>query len=114
MKNFRSQPSITTMSILKALPPKGRLAQLKELSANIFNETWNPKNTRNGSKILRAPLVGPKVIKYYGDNSSMPTFKDFKSWFPELKLQDPREKQRLYMVNDRKKRNKGAPKKKTS
>lgn len=97
--------------ILNKLPSKARINQLKELSASIFGHRWNPENVRNGSKILRQPLRGPEVVKYYGVNDSMPTFKDFKEWFPELKLVDPKETYRLKMVHDRKKRNKGAPKK---
>jgi hypothetical protein len=102
------------MTVLKKLPPQTRINQVKQLSASIFGETWNPKCVRNGSKVLRAPLLGPKLVKYYGVNENLPTFKDFKKWFPELQLVDPREKQRLFMVQDRKKRNKGAPKKKSS
>lgn len=100
------------MSILKKLPSRARLEQVKKLSSEIFESTWNPNNTRNGSKILRAPLKGPELVNYYGVNNSMPTFQDFKKWFPELKLVDPREAYRVKMVEDRKKRNKGAPKKK--
>lgn len=101
------------MSLLKKLPSQARLNQAKKLSAEIFGHTWNPKSVRNGAKILRSPLKGPELVKYYGDNNLMPTFGDFKKWFPELKLVDPRETFRLFMVNDRKKRNKGAPKKKS-
>ncbi|CCE85216.1 Piso0_004798 [Millerozyma farinosa CBS 7064] len=100
------------MSILKKLPSKARLEQVKKLSSEIFGSTWNPNNIRNGSKILQAPLKGPQLVNYYGVNDTMPTFQDFKKWFPELKLVDPREAYRVKMVEDRKKRNKGAPKKK--
>lgn len=100
------------MSILKKLPSKARLEQVKKLSSEIFGCTWNPDNIRNGSKILRATLKGPELVNYYGVNDSMPTFQDFKKWFPELRLVDPREAYRVKMVEDRKKRNKGAPKKK--
>lgn len=96
---------------------KVSLAQLqgvKRLLAQIFGETHNPKNIRNGGKVLRAPLKGPEVVSWYGHNDSAPTFKDFKEWFPELKLVDPKEAYRVKMVADRKKRNKGAPKKKSS
>lgn len=99
-------------SILKKIPTQERLNQVKQLSASIFGHTWNPNCTRNGSKILKAPLKGPELVNYYGENGSMPTFKDFKLWFPELNLVDPKEAYRLHMVKDRKKRNKGAPKKK--
>ncbi|KAG7195587.1 mitochondral 37S ribosomal protein S27 [Scheffersomyces spartinae] len=99
-------------SFLQKLPVKARIQQLKALSASIFQENWNPANARNGSKFLRKELKGPEVVKYYGDNSAVPTFSDFKKWFPELNLTDPREVYRLKMVADRKRRNKGAPKKK--
>ncbi|GBL48264.1 mitochondral 37S ribosomal protein S27 [Candidozyma auris] len=102
------------MSLLKALPSKARMAEVRKLSAQIFGETWNPTNVRNGNKILRQPLRGPELLAYYGNNDAMPTFKDFKRWFPELDLIDPREAERVRMVIDRKKRNKGAPKKKKS
>ncbi|CAK9438797.1 mitochondrial 37S ribosomal protein mS33 [Lodderomyces beijingensis] len=101
-------------SIIKSLPSKERLAQAKRLSFRIFDQHWNPTGKRNPAKILTAPLRGPEVVKYYGDNSSVPTFQDFKKWFPELNLIDPREAHRTFMVQDRKRRNKGAPKKKKS
>ncbi|EGW34720.1 uncharacterized protein SPAPADRAFT_57786 [Spathaspora passalidarum NRRL Y-27907] len=101
-------------SILRKLPTKERLQQLKKLSSSIFSETYNPTCKRNGGQILKAELKGPEVLKYYGENSSMPTFKDFKNWFPELKLVDPRETHRLKYIAIRKLRNKGAPKKKSS
>ncbi|ODV77629.1 mitochondrial ribosome small subunit component [Suhomyces tanzawaensis NRRL Y-17324] len=100
-------------SILKKLPSKERINQAKQLSASIFGHAWNPSCARNGAKILKAPLKGPEVVNYYGVNDHLPTFQDFKAWFPELKLTDPRETYRLHMVQDRKKRNKGAPKKKS-
>lgn len=101
------------MSLLKKINP-AQLRELKNLSAKIFGETYNPSNTRNGAKVLRAPLIGEEVATYYGKNDSAPTFRDFKEWFPELKLIDPKEAYRVKMVADRKKRNKGAPKKKSS
>lgn len=102
------------MSILKQLPSKARLEAARKLTAQIFEQTWNPNAVRRGAKFLRAPLIGPEIKNWYGDNDAMPTFKDFKAWFPELKLEDPREVYRRSMVVSRKKRNKGAPKKKTS
>ncbi|RCK55630.1 Mitochondrial 37S ribosomal protein S27 [Candida viswanathii] len=98
--------------VLKRFPSKERLLQAKKLTHQIFDELWNPTSKRNPAKILKAPLVGPELVKYYGDNLAVPTFKDFKKWFPELKLVDPREEHRQFMVQDRKRRNKGAPKKK--
>lgn len=100
-------------NILKKLPSQDRINQAKKLSAEIFGHSWNPQRIRNGSKVLRAPLRGPEVANYYGINDSIPTFKDFQKWFPELKLIDPRESYRIGMVESRKKRNKGAPKKKS-
>lgn len=91
-----------------------QLKQVQKLSAQIFGETYNPNGVRNGAEVLRAPLRGPEIASYYGVNESAPTFKDFKKWFPELNLVDPRETYRMKMVIDRKKRNKGAPKKKSS
>lgn len=100
-------------SIIKRLPSTERLQQVKKITAEIFGANWNPTNARNGAKILRQPLKGPEVASYYGVNEATPSFKDFKEWFPELKLVDPKEAYRLKMVEDRKKRNKGAPKKKS-
>ena len=105
-KNFQFVLRFLNMSnILKKLPSKERLLQVKKLSAEIFGENWNPDNVRTGAKILKAPLKGPELVNYYGKNDSMPTFNDFKEWFPELQLVDPREETRLKMVQDRKKRN---------
>ena len=47
-------------------------------------------------------MKGPEYVKYYGDNNAVPTFKDFKIWFPQLKLVDPREAHRVFIVADRK------------
>lgn len=102
------------MLLLSKLPARARLLEAKKLSAQIFQQPWNPDNVRNGQKILAEPLLGPKVKDYYGVNESMPTFKDFKKWFPDLGLVDPREEYRVKMLIDRKRRNKGAPKKKKS
>lgn len=102
------------MSILKSLPSAATRAKVVKLQAQIFGENYNPQRIRNGNKILRQPLRGPEYLSWYGDNDAMPTFKDFKKWFPELDLVDPREAERQRMVIDRKKRNKGAPKKKKS
>ena len=100
------------MSVLKVLPSKARLAEVRKTSFKIFDQFWNPNAKRNPNKILRAPLKGPEYVKYDGDNNAVPTFKDFKKWFPQLKLVDPREAHRVFIVADRKRRNKGAPKKK--
>ncbi|KAK6201362.1 mitochondrial ribosome small subunit component [Scheffersomyces amazonensis] len=99
-------------SVLKKVPTQERLNQARQLAAAIFGHPWNPECKRLGTNILRAELKGPELVKYYGVNEDIPTFKDFKKWFPELKLVDPRETYRLHMIQDRKKRNKGAPKKK--
>ncbi|EMG46785.1 RSM27 Mitochondrial 37S ribosomal protein S27 [Candida maltosa Xu316] len=100
------------MSVLRALPSKARISEVRKVSAKIFDEFWNPTAKRNPAKILTAPLKGPEYLSYYGDNNAAPTFKDFKKWFPELQIEDPREVYRKFMVEDRKRRNKGAPKKK--
>ena len=90
------------MSVLKVLPSKARLAEVRKTSFKIFDQFWNPNAKRNPNKILRAPLKGPEYVKYYGDNNAVPTFKDFKKWFPQLKLVDPREAHRVFIVADRK------------
>lgn len=101
------------MSLLKKVS-QAKIRQVQELSARIFGESYNPDQVRNGAEVLAAPLKGSTIASYYGDNDSAPTFKDFKKWFPELKLIDPKEQYRLLMVALRKKRNKGPPKKKSS
>ncbi|CAI5758732.1 unnamed protein product [Candida verbasci] len=98
--------------ILKSFPTKERLHHIRKTYCEIFNQYYNPQAKRNPNNILRKPLKGPQFLKWYGDNSSTPTFSDFKKWFPDLKLVDPRETHRQFMVQDRKRRNKGAPKKK--
>ncbi|KAG7662441.1 RSM27 [[Candida] subhashii] len=103
-----------TVQVLKRLPTKERIHQLQKLSCTIFGEEFNPTGKRSFDHLLKRELVGPQVVKYYGDNDSVPTFKDFKKWFPELKLVDPREEYRLQMAAARRARNKGAPKKKSS
>lgn len=91
-----------------------QLKDLRKLRALIFGETYNPNGQRLAAKVLRQPLKGPEIAEYYGRNDAAPTFKDFKEWFPELKLVDPKEAYRVLMVASRKKRSKGAPKKKSS
>lgn len=102
------------MSVLKRLPTKERLQQLQKLSCTLFGEEFNPTGKRTFTHLLRRELKGPEYLKYYGDNKATPTFKDFKQWFPELNLIDPKEAFRVSMVKSRKARNKGAPKKKSS
>lgn len=110
--HFQGPNFLIIMSVLKALPSRARIQEAQKLSHQIFDQLWNPTAKRNPAKILRAPLQGPELVKYYGDNDAVPTFNDFKKWFPELQLVDPREAHRTFIVEDRKRRNKGAPKKK--
>ncbi|BFZ53179.1 mitochondral 37S ribosomal protein S27 [Savitreella phatthalungensis] len=86
-----------------------RQRALKQLSARVFGETWNPEALRNGNKILRRRLRGPALLDYYPAQHVKLT--EVNKLFPELKLVDQEEEQRLSDVDALKRRGKGAPKK---
>ncbi|CDK24898.1 unnamed protein product [Kuraishia capsulata CBS 1993] len=95
-------------------PNKKRLLEVKKLSSEIFNTTFNPSGLRTGAKILKKPLKGPLVKDYYGDPSFPSFFTMRKLWrFEDLELTNMEEEHRLGMIDQRKKRGKGAPKKKS-
>ncbi|VVT44302.1 mitochondrial 37S ribosomal protein mS33 [Magnusiomyces paraingens] len=93
-------------------PSKARLLELSQLSKRIFRESFNPDQVRRGSRVLRAPLKGPVIQDYYMPNNFL-KFKYLKKEFPELYLVDAKEQYRLHINQDRRRRGKGAPQKKS-
>ena len=60
-----------SLSILRSfLPTPARLAVLTELRTQIFGTTYNPLSLRTGSKVLKARLRGPSMMRYYGERMS--------------------------------------------
>ncbi|KAF8245805.1 hypothetical protein K440DRAFT_645622 [Wilcoxina mikolae CBS 423.85] len=89
--------------------PRTRLLQLRELSANIFNTTFNPTGVRTGNKVLRQRLKGQALLDYYPPRVA--TIKDMRKLWPGLDFVDEDEEQRVISVERAKIRGKGAPKK---
>ncbi|KAF7308659.1 Mitochondrial 37S ribosomal protein S27 [Mycena chlorophos] len=81
---------------------------LTRLRCEIFNTSYNPLNLRTGAKYLRARLRGPSMVNYYPHVVNIAAIAREN---PEMELVDPRERQRLEDVEDRKRRGKGTPKK---
>ena len=69
-----------------------RLMALAKLRATIFGTTWNPESLRTGSKILKARLRGPSMLRYYGDRLS--GFAGLNNAIPGLELKDVAEETR--------------------
>ncbi|AQZ17389.1 RSM27 (YGR215W) [Zygosaccharomyces parabailii] len=88
-----------------------RLLKVAELSAKIFDQNFNPAGIRTGAQILAKRLKGPTVAAYYGDPDLL-KFKHLKTLYPGFKFADLEEEYRLTMLEARKRRGKGAPKKK--
>ncbi|CDO52359.1 hypothetical protein DV495_000971 [Geotrichum candidum] len=89
-------------------PSRARLVELTKLSKQIFHESFNPEQTRRGTRVLRSALRGPQVANYYYPNY-FPTFKQMRLTHPDLYLVDMKEQYRLDINNDRRRRGKGAP-----
>ncbi|CAR25879.1 ZYRO0A10230p [Zygosaccharomyces rouxii] len=90
---------------------KDRLLKVAELSAKIFDQNFNPSGVRTGSQILAKRLKGPAVASYYGDPDLL-RFRHLRTLYPGFKFADLDEEYRLTMLEARKRRGKGAPKKK--
>lgn len=90
--------------------PKARLLKLAEISAKIFDQSFNPSGVRTGSKVLSRRLKGPSVAGYYG-NPDFLKFKHLKTLFPDTSFIDEQEEYRLSKIEGLKRRGKGAPKK---
>ncbi|ODV59191.1 mitochondrial 37S ribosomal protein mS33 ASCRUDRAFT_77276 [Ascoidea rubescens DSM 1968] len=93
------------------LVPKHKLRILAKVTAEAFNQTYNPTCARTGAKYLRRNLKGPTIASYYGP-TDFPSFKEYKKLFPDVTLYDDKEDHRLKKVAALKRRGKGAPPKK--
>jgi hypothetical protein len=80
-------------------PSRARLVELSKLSKQIFHESFNPEQTRRGTRVLRSALRGPQVANYYYPNY-FPTFKQMKRAHPDLYLVDMKEQYRLDINNE--------------
>lgn len=89
-------------------PSRSRLLALTRLRCNIFSTLYNPTAARTGAKYLRARLKGPSLVQYYPQDLS---FRQINDEFPELKLINFDEEQRVHDVAERRARGKGAPRK---
>lgn len=80
-------------------PSRARLLELSKLSKQIFHESFNPDQTRRGTRVLRSALRGPQVSNYYYPNY-FPSFKEIKRANPDLYLVDMKEQYRLDINNE--------------
>lgn len=62
--------SFLSTKLVTALPSAARLQTLNKLRTTIFGTTYNPESLRTGSKILKARLRGPTMLRYYGERMS--------------------------------------------
>ncbi|ORY72589.1 mitochondrial ribosomal subunit S27-domain-containing protein [Leucosporidium creatinivorum] len=98
------------MSFLKqALPSPARLQALTKLRSEVFGTTYNPESLRTGSKVLKARLRGPAMLRYYGERIS--GWAGLNAAVPNLQLRDLAEETRLIDLETRRKRGKVTPKK---
>lgn len=74
------------------LPSAARLATLGKLRSTVFGTTWNPLSQRTGSKVLKARLRGPAMLRYYGDRLS--GWASLNAAIPHLELKDVAEETR--------------------
>jgi small subunit ribosomal protein S33 len=81
-------------SIVRSLlPSAARLEALSKLRSDIFGTTFNPLSLRTGSKILKARLRGPAMLRYYGDRRAG-NFAGLNAAIPGLELRDVAEETR--------------------
>lgn len=85
-----------------------RLAMLNKLRCSIFQTAYNPTSARTGAKYLRARLRGPSMVNYYPVELSVT---EARKMFPDFKVPDQRELERLEDVKAAKERGKGTPRK---
>ncbi|KAI9570748.1 mitochondrial ribosomal subunit S27-domain-containing protein [Boletus coccyginus] len=85
-----------------------RLTALLKTRCNIFQIAYNPTSARTGAKYFRARLRGPSMVNYYPKDVNLCMSKYAKEW-PELELVNFAEAQRLWDVDLKKARGKGAP-----
>ncbi|GAA5992790.1 hypothetical protein JCM5350_002268 [Sporobolomyces pararoseus] len=92
-----------------SVPSAQQLQQVVKLRSEIFGTTYNPESLRTGSKVLKARLRGPAMLRYYGER--------FTGWaglekaIPGLQLKDIYEETRLADLEAMRKRGKVKPKK---
>jgi small subunit ribosomal protein S33 len=87
------------------LPSVARLQQLTKLRSQVFETTYNPESLRIGSKVLKARLRGPAMLRYYGERIS--GWAGLNAAVPNLELKDVAEETRLIDLETRRKRGKG-------
>lgn len=76
----------------QAVPPTPRLQELFKLRSQIFQTTFNPESLRTGSKVLKARLRGPTMLRYYGQRFT--GWKGLNEAIPGLQLRDIHEETR--------------------
>lgn len=81
-----------TMSLARILPSPARLQALQKLRSTVFGTTFNPLSLRTGSKILKARLRGPAMLRYYGERIS--GWAGLNAAVPGLELKDVAEETR--------------------
>ncbi|KAK9464113.1 mitochondrial 37S ribosomal protein mS33 [Lipomyces oligophaga] len=98
---------------MSSRPPLERLQALLKTTCYVFDNFYNPEHIRSGNKILRKPLRGPALIKYYPPKSPV-TKRDIRQAFPFLDFReaDPVDAFRIAINDARRRRGKGPPKKK--
>jgi hypothetical protein len=94
------------MASLVAPARKKLLAQLR---CSIFETAYNEGGKRTGGKYLKARFKGPSMVQYYPPK--IMTIRQVNKMFPELKVRDELEEQRVADLEEKKARGKGAPKK---
>jgi hypothetical protein len=69
-----------------AVPSQAKLQQVVKLRSEIFGTTYNPESLRTGSKVLKARLRGPAMLRYYGERFT--GWKGLEQAIPGLQLKD--------------------------
>ena len=91
-----------------AVVTPSRLTALAKARCAIFQTAYNPTSARTGAKFLRARLRGPSMVNYYPKDIDFSMSKFAKEW-PELELVNFAEAQRVWDVDMKRARGKGAP-----
>ncbi|KAJ1795720.1 mitochondral 37S ribosomal protein S27 [Coemansia sp. RSA 2399] len=100
------------MSAKSVVTQAMRKLQVAEISAKIFGNSFNPTGARTGNYILRQGFRGENMVRYYPSKQELNNIKVSKlSIQLGEKLYDPEELDRLNVLDRRRARGKGAPKK---
>ncbi|KAJ1666143.1 mitochondral 37S ribosomal protein S27 [Coemansia sp. RSA 1813] len=100
------------MSAKGILAQAARKLKAAEVSAKIFGNAFNPTGARTGNYILRQGFRGEHMVRYYPSKQDLNNTRVSKlSHQLGEKLYDPDEIDRLNVLERRKARGKGAPKK---